>query len=557
MTDHEDTHSAGDARADERRADGASRARAALPGGRGGALRARWQRASSGRRAGTAAAAGVVAVALVVSAGLASQPDYPEGAPADGVVVDELRSAPVAEGWRIDPADLGVPDVQPGCLDLRVLARARDDVLVLTTTQLGTARTGCSDRGGGGGSEGAEGSGDRLVRVDPRTGDVRWSTATSDVSDVVSPEQLGAWVDDDAATAVVGTTATELGSDSTTVALLDLATGLVLERRVSAEGPVTVLEADDDWVLVTTRAGGGGDRGTGFVDGPARTRVATLSRDEIGRSTWQADLGTVGRAELVEGRVLVVTAGAASLVDPATGASRAWGETWGRGTSSVVDDDLVFVDLQADGDDGFPVERIAYAAEGRELWRRGFEPDHPPVVVGGCVVFADEEAVTCVERDTGSERWSAPTGSVDESAPVVLAAAPGQRDGDVLVRTAVSVGRPDESDGTGPRRELLVLDASTGAVRSRLAAPLEAAPVAGSRTALYLTTPDHVGLGGESLGGAVVAYDLADGRALWQLTPGEGDAAGMRDLQFWGGTLVAVGDDGVVTQLVDDTRVVG
>ena len=35
------------------------------------------------------------------------------------------------------------------------------------------------------------------------------------------------------------------------------------------------------------------------------------------------------------------------------------------------------------------------------------------------------------------------------------------------------------------------------------------------------------------------------------------DATGTRDLQFWGGTLVAVGDDGVVTQLVDDTRVVG
>jgi outer membrane protein assembly factor BamB len=556
VTDHEDTRPGDDGRADGARAGRArtgradvdAQGRAARPGGRGGGLRARWQRASSGRRAGTAAAAVVVATALVVGAGVASQPDYPEGAPADGLVVDELRSAPAAEGWRIDPVDLGVPDVQPGCIDLRVLARAGDDVLVLTTAQLGTSTTTCPEPAA---------RGDRIARVDPRSGVVRWSTPTSDVSDVSSSALLGAWVDGDAETAVIGTAASELGSESTTVALLDLATGLVLERRVSAEGPVTVLEADDDWVLVTTETGGGGgDRGRGFVDGPARTRVATLSRHEIGRSTWQADLGTVGRAQLVEARVLVVTAGAASLVDPATGASRAWGETWGRGTSSVVDDDLVFVDLQADGDGGFPVERIAYAAEGRELWRRGFEPDRPPVVVGGCVVFADEEAVTCVERDTGSERWSTPTGSADEPAPVVLAAAPGQRDGDVLLRTAVPVGRPDESDGTGPRRELLVLDAGTGSVRSRLAAPLEAAPVAGSRTALYLTTPDHVGLGGESLGGAVVAYDLADGRALWQLTPGDGDAAGTRDLQFWGGTLVAVGDDGVVTQLVDDTRVV-
>ena len=553
MTDHEDTR-ADDARADRARVADDDRAGSTRPGTRGGGLRARWQRASSGRRAGTAAAAGVVAVALVVAAGLASQPDYPEGAPAGGLVVDELRSAPVPAGWRIDPADLGVPDVQPGCLDLRVLARAGDDVLVLTTTQLGTATTGCFDRAA---------RGDRIARVDPRSGAVRWSTPTSDVSDASAPGQLGAWVDSDASTAVVGTTASELGSDDDLVTLLDLATGIVLDRRVSPGGSTAVLEADDDWVLVTTRAGGGGDRGTGFVDGPARTRVAALPRDAISTSTWEADLGTVGRAQLVDGQVLVTTAGAASLVDPATGSSRAWGEAWRRGTSSVVDDDLVLVDLQADDDDEFPVERIAYAAGGRELWRRGFEPDRPPAAVGSCMVFADEEAVTCVERDTGAERWSVPTGNADESAPVVLPAAPGQRGDDVLLRTSVSVGRPDASDGTGPRRELLVRDASTGAVRSRLAAPLEAAPVAASRTVLYLTTPDRFGLVGESPGGAVVAFDLADGRELWRLTPGEGPddggpaADGTRDLQFWGGTLVAVGDDGVVTQLVDDTRVVG
>ncbi|WP_209559304.1 PQQ-binding-like beta-propeller repeat protein [Frigoribacterium sp. PvP032] len=533
MTDHDDP-----------RPDGGARAGALRPGSRGGGLRDRWHRASSGRRAGTAAAAGVVAAVLVVGAGLASQPEYP----------DELRSSPVAEGWRIEPADLGVPDVQPGCLDLRVLARAGDDVLVVTTTQLGTSTTGCFDPAA---------RGDRIALVDPRSGAVRWSTPTSDVSDASAPGQLGAWVDADASTAVVGTTASELGSDNDLVALLDLATGLVLDRRVSPEGSTAVLEADDDWVLVTTRAGGGGDRGTGFVDGPARTRVAALPRDEIGRSTWEADLGTVGRAQLVDGQVLVTNAGAASLVDPATGSSRAWGEAWRRGTSSVVDGDLVLVDLQADDDEQFPVERIAYAAGGRELWRQGFEPDRPPAVVGSCMVFSDEEAVTCVERDTGVERWSVPSGSVDGSAPVVLASAPGQRDGDVLLRTSVSVGRPDASGGSGPRRELLVLDASTGAVRSRLAAPLESTAAAASRTVLYLTTPDRFGLVGESVGGAVVAFDLADGRELWRLTPGEGpgdrDAASdaTRDLQFWGGTLVAVGDDGVVRQLVDDTRVVG
>jgi len=554
VTDHDDTRSDGDARAGGT-GDGDARAGGtgdgdARTGGRGGGLGALWQRASSGRRAGTAAAAGVVAAALVVAAGLASQPDYPGGAPAEGLVVDELRSAPVPAGWRIDPADLGVPDVQPGCLDLRVLARAGDDVLVLTTTQLGTSTTGCFD---------PSARGDRIARVDPRSGAVRWSTPTSDVSDVISPWQLGAWVDDDASTAVVGNGTAELGSDSVVVSRLDLATGLELERHVSADGPVTVLEADDDWVLVQTRAGGGGDRGTGFVDGPARTRVTTLSRDDVGRSTWEADLGTVGRAQLVDGRVLVVTAGAASLVDPATGASREWGEAWGRGTSSVVDDDLVFVDLQGDGDDGFPVERVAYAAEGRRLWSRGFDPDRTPVVVGGCVVFVDEGGVTCVERGTGAERWSVPSDGADASSPFVVSGPPGQRGGDVLVQTSVAGGPSRGSGSTGPRRELIVLDAATGAERTRMWAPLEATAVAASRTALYLSTPDGFGVADGLLGGGVSAFDLADGRELWGLASGgdgDGDGGITRDLQFWAGTLVAIGDDGVVRQLVDDTRVV-
>ncbi|TWX38520.1 PQQ-binding-like beta-propeller repeat protein [Frigoribacterium sp. ACAM 257] len=559
MTDHEEA-GPHDARSDHGRPDGDAHVGDARPGGRGGGLRARWHRASSGRRAGTAAAAGVVAAALVVGAGLASQPRYPVGRPADGLVVDELRNAPSAGGWRIEPADLGVPAVQPGCLDVRVLARAGDDVLVVTTTQLDAESPGCLDE---------DARGDRIARVDPRSGAVLWSTPTSDVSDVVSPAQLGAWVDDDVSTAVVGNATAELGSGSAVVARLDLATGLVLERRTSPDGPVTVLEADDDWVLVETRAGGGGDRGTGFVDGPARTRVATMPRDEIARSTWQADLGTVGRAQLVDGRVLVVTAGAASLVDPATGTSREWGEAWGRGTSSVVDGDRVFVDLQADGDDGFPVERVAYAAEGRRVWSRGFDPDRPPVVAGGCVVFVDAGSVTCVERDTGDERWSVPSGGADGSLPLVLATPPGQGGGDVLLQTGVA-GRPSRSSGsTGPRRELIVLEAATGAERTRISAPLEATAVAASRTVLYVSSPGRYGLADGAVGQAVLAYDLADGRELWRLVPGQGGAtdeearaadsaaAGTGDVQLWGGSLVAVGDDGVVTRLVDDTRVAG
>ncbi|MBD8611063.1 PQQ-binding-like beta-propeller repeat protein [Frigoribacterium sp. CFBP 13729] len=558
MTDHEDTRPLGDARDDERGADGEARARAARPGGRGGGLRARWQRASSGRRAGTAAAAGLVAAALVVAGGLAAQPEYPEGDPADGVVVDELRSAPVAEGWRIDPADLGATDVQPGCLDLRVLARAGDDVLVLTTTQLGTATTGCFDRAA---------RGDRLARVDPRTGDVRWSTATSDVSDVVSPGQLGAWVDDDASTAVVANGTAGLGSASSTVARLDLATGLVLERYTSPAGPLVVVEVDDRWVLTQTQVGGGGDRGQGFVDGPARTLTTVLAREDVGRAVWQTALGVDGHADLVGGGVLVVADGAGSLVDPETGAAAVWGEPWRSDSATTVDGDVVFVDLLTDGTTTTSPQRVAHRLDGRETWRRDSGRDEAPVLSGDCVLFSEGASLTCVDRDTGDERWTVsgdphPDG-VPAPAPLALEPAAGQRGGDVLARAATSrgddgsAGSSGSSGSSGREQALLVLDADTGAERTRIRVPVDAAPLAMSRTVLAVTTGPRVGLDGGVLAGAVAAYDLADGRALWRLTPGEGDADGMRDLQFWGGTLVAVGDDGVVTQLVDDTRVVG
>jgi outer membrane protein assembly factor BamB len=158
-----------------------------------------------------------------------------------------------------------------------------------------------------------------------------------------------------------------------------------------------------------------------------------------------------------------------------------------------------------------------------------------------------------------------PVGGDDGPLPLVLSSPPGQRGDDVLVQSGLSVGASAASGSAVPRRELLVLDAATGAVRSRLAAPLEATPVAASRTVLVLSTPGSPSPAGGRLGGTVVAFDLADGRELWRLTPGAGTGAGpgsgagpgVRDLQFWGGSLVAVDDDGVVTQLVDDTRVVG
>jgi len=49
----------------------------------------------------------------------------------------------------------------------------------------------------------------------------------------------------------------------------------------------------------------------------------------------------------------------------------------------------------------------------------------------------------------------------------------------------------------------------------------------------------------------VTAFDLADGRRLWQLDTDRDQ------LGFWGGTLVANHPDGSVQRLVDPVRLVG
>ena len=545
------------------------------PGRRGGGLQARWHRASSARRLGTVAAAGLVAAALVVGAGLASQPVYPAGSPADGLVVDELRNLPQAEGWRIEPAELGVAGARPGCVDLRVLAPVADDVLVAATTPAGTAATSCADTDAQPDPDaepdtdaqpdpdtqpGPDASGDRLIRVDPRSGTVRWSIPTSDVSDVVSSAGLGAWVADDGSTAVVGVRGgVDDGSDSATVARVDLETGVVAERRTLADGPVAVLEADDRQVLVETRTGGGGDRGQSFVEGPSRAQVTTLARDDLSRATWQTDLGVDGQAALVGDRVLVVLDGIVTLFDPPARSVLQWVVPLSRDAVPTVDGDLVLVELQDDGRADTPTETAAFRLAGGEAWRRANEGGSPPVVSGGCVLFWERASSTCVDRETGADRWTVTNDPDLGGIPLTGPGTAGQGDDVVLLRTPIprpgARGSGQVGSGTAAdERALLVLDALTGTERARVWAPVEASPVAVSRTVLYLATPARHDSDGDPVAGSVVAHDLADGRELWRLAAGDADVS---DLQFWGGTLVAVGDDGAVTQLVDRTRVVG
>jgi hypothetical protein len=103
----------------------------------------------------------------------------------------------------------------------------------------------------------------------------------------------------------------------------------------------------------------------------------------------------------------------------------------------------------------------------------------------------------------------------------------------------------------GGDRALLVLDAADGSERARAFISRESTLVGASRSVGYaavVRTADS--FDGQVVFRDVTAVDLSDGRRLWDL---QSDS----DLQFWGGALVSIADDGSIRRLVDTVRVTG
>lgn len=500
-------------------------------------------RASRGRRLLLAAGATLLATTLVVTAGVVTQPRYPVGRPLGGVVVDELRRLPSPEGWVLTPDRLGVEGVDTACLDYTVIGRVgggSPDLLVATSTQLTTVLGVCDDR---------DGLGERVARLDPGTGTVRWSLDSDAVGGGGGALQV--WPSTRRGDLLLSTGAFGgFGVSESGFARVDLDTGELLEVQATDAGLRRVVDANDDWVLVRTDPDRRGDRGTSFVDGDSRSRLELFARDDLDVPTWSGSTSDQEDVVLLDDAVLVFARGAAVRVDAASGETSAWGDRWRTPVTPVRRGELLAVD--SPGSDGRvdTAELVVYDLDGTELWRRRHDADRTPVLSGGCVVFSGRDALSCVDRLTGDERWSVPRDDDDRGVPIVLEPPVGQSGRDAFVRTFVRAPSGDD-DGD---RVVAMIDDATGEQLLEAAVPNESTMERASESVGYAFSLLRYANTGDLVGRSVTAFDLSDGRRLWRAEP---DELGVDDLQFWGGVLVGIGRDGTVRRFGDPVRLVG
>lgn len=540
----------------------------------GARMRARWRRASRARRLVTAATALVVATATVAVLGSAVQPRYATDEPTDGVVVDELRNRPATSSWTIGTRQLGIPSADDGCLTYSVLGSIGSDVLVATSSQLASSETGCYDR---------QGRSERLVRLDPFAGDVRWSIDISGVSG--GGGTLAAWIDAEAGDAIVSTTGLYgYGRGASGFGRVDLATGDLSDVHVAEGDLIRVVDANSRLVLtsestaasVTTGDVSGGDgavvddleedgdasaaaleaaaqeaaeAAAALVDDDTGPRSTLYDRSDLDTPVWSGDgvYAGVTSEVLLDDGLLSVGQGVATLVDGRTGEGDPWAEDLPLDAQGYRVDDTVYLVSYGSGMDS-PAELSARSLDGAERWRREFEQDRWPAVTGDCVVFSDRAGVRCVDEATGVERWSRARSTETRGLPIVGERQPGQWGDDVFLQTFEGRSAPVVPGGD---RALLVLDAADGSERARAFISRESTLVGASRSVGYaavVRTADS--FDGQVVFRDVTAVDLSDGRRLWNLQSES-------DLQFWGGALVSIADDGSIRRLVDTVRVTG
>jgi len=281
--------------------------------------------------------------------------------------------------------------------------------------------------------------------------------------------------------------------------------------------------------------------------GVPRTRWSLVRRDDLGDPLWTGSTEDDATPLLLDDRLVLPGEEAALVVEGDSGHVSTWGGTLTPASLPFTVDGELFVAGPSDGASGLSGGRLAaLTRDGDERWSRDYAGDRFPVLAGSCVLFTSRgEGVTCVDARTGEQRWERD----DEGAAFLTARAapPGSTTGDAWLEVARQPG--DDAEGTGGRgpwtRSVVAVDVATGGERFRADVPREARLRAASRTVGYAFSARSQ-TGRET---AVTAFDLADGRPLWDLTRDDGD------LQFWGGSLVRLDVDGTARRLVDPVRV--
>jgi len=525
-----------------------------------------------------------------VGGGLLAAPDYPEPVAPDAALseelarttgtfgtaglVDDLRARPGSTAWTTDLGSVLTPGVGPGCSTWTAAALVGDDVVVSASSAVfgGT----CTGTDGGG-----------LARVDLGTGDVRWTLSGDQLGDASASwwtVSAAAPTGDGAAPLGLVSGSSAGGTDALTI--VDLDTGEVVDgfapTATDDDALASVQQLGGQLLLVTERPRSRYQEGGGWTATEGDTaryrlhRVADVLADrDLGAPVWEAELPDFGLVALLGDRLVTQQDDELVVVDvPADGAAVVRdrrpldGSTLQSATTAGAATILSTVEA-----DGGGAQLVALDADGAESWRRPLALDpgtgqaQAVPAASGCLQVVDGDDLVCLDVASGRAEWrttvadgeqearaarerrassgtgtgssTAGSGSGSGSAPT----GPTRVEG--LARTATSADafvRLDpfastEDGSPGDERSRTAAVGPDGAVRWRALLPADGAVVATSATTGYA-------LSGWPWSGstAVTAFDLADGRRLWQR-----DSEG--SLQFWGPALVEVDARGVVRRL--------
>ena len=483
-------------------------------GGRG--VRGVWRRASSARRLATGFATLGLVSALVVGAGVAAQPRYPVPV-TTGALSADLRTAPSGDLWSTDLAALGATDLPDGCRGFRPLSEIDGDAVVASSA---VAYDGCREAVA------------LLARIDPSTGDVRWSI---DLADLLGGRGIYlSMVRDDAGSLATVSSQEYLGARSVRI---DLETGRVLGDVIGdddSDDVVTQLMGVTSGRLLLAsqprdRVGPDGQSLT-FTDGET-TPYRLIDADHPDTVVWSGDVGTSETPYLAGAFLVVESENGPVLVDVETGEVHVVPGGIALVENVVQAGDLLVatVTTRAGEREALALDR---AAERR--WSAPLELDAQVVVAASCVIVESGRSdFRCLEPDDGRERWSRTLPVTEQDQAAVDVFQQGLETSSLVVDVTSQM-----RSATGDDAPTTILGLSPATGETTFSAEV---PPFSYLTGLART----VGFAGSFVGQdfsktVVTAFDLADGRRLWQQ-----DSPPQGSLDFWGDTLVSVDADGV------------